>query len=101
MTAARTRIGRPRPPPEAGSRKLTKGHPMNVFLTGGSGYLGQATIAALSRRGHTVAALARNERAALRVSGAGATPVAGGLDDPDALRFAAGRSDAVIHLAQA
>ncbi|MEU8610064.1 NAD-dependent epimerase/dehydratase family protein, partial [Actinoplanes sp. NPDC048791] len=74
---------------------------MNVFLTGGSGYLGQATIAAVSRRGHTVAALARNERAAQMVSNAGAVPVAGGLGDLDALHTAAGHSDAVIHLAQA
>jgi nucleoside-diphosphate-sugar epimerase len=74
---------------------------MKVFLTGGSGYLGQSTIAAVSHRGHTVTALARNERAARLVAGAGATPVTGGLDDLDALRAAAGRAEAVIHLAQA
>ncbi|MER6926599.1 NmrA family NAD(P)-binding protein, partial [Streptomyces spiralis] len=47
---------------------------MKIFLTGGSGYLGKATISALTRHGHTVEALARNDRAADIVSSLGATP---------------------------
>jgi len=74
---------------------------MKVFLTGGSGYLGQATIAALVRHGHAVEALARTERSAEAVRERGAVPVRGGLDDLDVLREAAGRADAVVHLAQA
>ena len=37
---------------------------MKAFVTGGSGYIGQATIAALRRGGHEVAALVRSLRAA-------------------------------------
>lgn len=74
---------------------------MKVFLTGGSGYLGKATIAALIRHGHTVRALARNDRAAGTVGALGATPVAGGLADLGVLAAAAAGADAVVHLAQA
>jgi len=74
---------------------------MKVFLTGGSGYLGRATITALVRHGHTVEALARSERAAGVVSGLGARPVSGGLGDLDVLRAAASRAEGVVHLAQA
>ena len=74
---------------------------MKVFLTGGSGYLGLATIAELRRQGHTVEALARSEKAARAVTDAGAVAVRGGLTDLDTLNHAAARAEAVIHLAQA
>ncbi|MBV2353903.1 NAD-dependent epimerase/dehydratase family protein [Streptomyces sp. J2-1] len=74
---------------------------MKVFLTGGSGYIGQATISALVKHGHTVEALARNDRAAEIVSSVGATPVRGGLGDLGVLNAAAARAEAVVHLAQA
>ncbi|MEV6541358.1 NAD-dependent epimerase/dehydratase family protein [Streptomyces sp. NPDC051665] len=74
---------------------------MRIFLTGGSGYIGRATIAELVRRGHSVEALARSEQAAQAVTGAGAVEVRGGLADLDVLNHAAARADAVIHLAQA
>jgi len=74
---------------------------MKVFLTGGSGYIGRATIAELRRQGHTVEALARSERAEEVVQAAGATPVRGGLADLEILNHAAARAEAVIHLAQA
>ena len=74
---------------------------MRVFITGGSGYIGQATIRALRREGHEVAALVRSERAANVVTGLGATAVPGDLDDVKALRDAAAAADGAIHLAQA
>ncbi|MEZ0112445.1 nucleoside-diphosphate-sugar epimerase [Catenulispora sp. EB89] len=74
---------------------------MKIFLTGGSGYIGRATIAELLRHGHTVEALARSEQSAQAVAGVGAVAVHGGLADLDVLRHAAARADAVIHLAQA
>lgn len=74
---------------------------MRVFLTGGSGYIGKATIGALLRHGHTVEALARNDRAAETVRALGTTPVRGGLGDLCALNAAAARAEAVVHLAQA
>ena len=74
---------------------------MKVFLTGGSGYIGQATIAELVRQGHTVEALARTDASAQAVQDAGATAVRGALSDLDVLNHAAARAEAVIHLAQA
>ncbi|MEU3985578.1 NAD-dependent epimerase/dehydratase family protein [Streptomyces sp. NPDC026672] len=74
---------------------------MKVFLTGGSGYIGKAVIGALIRHGHTVEALARNERSADAVRALGAVPVIGGLGDLGVLNTAAARAEAVVHLAQA
>ncbi|MEV6823860.1 NAD-dependent epimerase/dehydratase family protein [Amycolatopsis sp. NPDC051102] len=74
---------------------------MKIFLTGGSGYIGRATIGELVRLGHTVEALARSERAEAAVAAAGATPVRGGLTDLGVLNHAAAHAEAVIHLAQA
>jgi uncharacterized protein YbjT (DUF2867 family) len=73
---------------------------MRVLVTGGSGYLGQATIEALRRHGHQVVALARSDAAARRVTSLGAVPVRGGLTDTVVLRRAAEDVDAAIHLAQ-
>lgn len=71
---------------------------MQIFITGGSGYIGRSTIRALTRHGIGVTALARSEQAARTVSGLGATPVAGALTDTDVLHEAARRADGVIHL---
>jgi nucleoside-diphosphate-sugar epimerase len=71
---------------------------MQVFITGGSGYIGRSTIQALIRHGIEVTALARSEHSARTVSGLGATPVAGTLTDTDVLRKAARQVDGVIHL---
>lgn len=70
-------------------------------MTGASGHIGKATLAALLRQGHVVEALARSDGSAATVRDAGATPVSGGLADLDVLTVAASRADAVIHLAQA
>ncbi|MEV4049908.1 NAD-dependent epimerase/dehydratase family protein [Amycolatopsis sp. NPDC049688] len=74
---------------------------MKIFLTGGSGYIGRATIGELVRLGHTVEALARSDRAEAAVTAAGATAVRGGLTDLGVLNHAAAHAEAVIHLAQA
>ena len=71
---------------------------MQVFITGGSGYIGRSTIQALIRHGIEVTALARSEHSARTVSGLGATPLAGTLTDTDVLREAARQADGVIHL---
>jgi nucleoside-diphosphate-sugar epimerase len=73
---------------------------MNVFLTGGSGYLGRATIEALVRRHVNVTALARGDASARVVAELGARPIRGALTDTDVLRGAARDADGVIHLAQ-
>jgi nucleoside-diphosphate-sugar epimerase len=69
---------------------------MNVFITGGTGYIGTATIEALTRAGHEVEALVRSDREV-----EGATAVRGSLTDLDLLRATATRADATIHLAGA
>lgn len=71
---------------------------MQIFITGGSGYIGRSTIGALTGHGIAVTALARSEHAARVVSDLGATPVAGALTDTDVLREAARAADGVIHL---
>lgn len=71
---------------------------MQVFITGGSGYIGRSTVQALIRHGIDVTALARSEHSARTLTDLGATPVAGALGDTDVLREAARRADGVIHL---
>lgn len=71
---------------------------MQVFITGGSGYVGRSTIQALIRHGIEVTALARSEHAARTVSDLGATPLAGTLTDNNVLQDAARQADGVIHL---
>ena len=73
---------------------------MKVLVTGGSGYLGQATIRALPAHGHQAVALVRSDDAARRVESLGAVSVRGGLTDTAVLRGAAEDADAAIHLAQ-
>ncbi|MFE5110591.1 NAD-dependent epimerase/dehydratase family protein [Streptomyces sp. NPDC056663] len=52
---------------------------MRVFLTGGSGFVGQRLIRQLRSEGHTVVALARSTSSAQKVTDAGAQPVRGDL----------------------
>jgi len=74
---------------------------MQVLVTGGSGYLGQATVRALQRHGHQVVALARSDDAERRLTALGVTAVVrGGLTDLDVLHKTALDVDAAIHLAQ-
>jgi len=58
-------------------------------VTGGSGYIGPATIGALRGRGHEVTALVHGDRAAEGMAALGTTPVTGTLHDLDILRSAA------------
>jgi len=73
----------------------------DVFVTGGSGYIGRALLHQLADAGDRVSALARSDAAAAVVSGLGARPVRGDLTDTALLRSAAARADAVVHLGQA
>ncbi len=51
---------------------------MNIFVTGGSGFVGQNIIPQLIQNGHTIYALARSQKSARKVDKLGAIPV---LDD--------------------
>jgi len=74
---------------------------MNIFVTGGAGYIGSATAEALLKAGHTVTvydSLVTGHRAAVP---AGAKFIHADLGDADALTSAlsAGPFDAVMHFA--
>lgn len=72
---------------------------MNVFLTGGSGYIGRNLIEALVARGDTVRALARSAAAAEAVSSRGATVVDGDVLDESVMVEAIRGCDLVVHSA--
>jgi len=75
---------------------------MNIFVTGGTGFLGECLIRQLTQDGqHSVSALARSDRSAAALAGMGAEPVHADLTDGAALKSAlADRPvDVVIHSA--
>jgi nucleoside-diphosphate-sugar epimerase len=73
--------------------------PFNVFVTGGSGFIGGRLIERLAREENDVRALARSESAARRVAALGADAVRGDLQDREALAEGAANAQIVFHLA--
>lgn len=72
---------------------------MQVFLTGGSGYIGAAVLDALVRAGHHVTALVRDPEKGLRLEARGASLVMGDLSTPARYLAHATAADAVVHTA--
>ena len=70
--------------------------PLEIFVTGGTGYIGQHLIPALLARGHRVRALARQE--SLNRVPAGATTVVGDALQVDSVTAAIRPGDTVVHL---
>ena len=58
---------------------------MNIFLTGGSGFVGRTLITKLIAEGHQVKALARTESSAEKIKELGAEVVRGSLSEIDSL----------------
>lgn len=71
---------------------------MRVFVTGGTGLVGEPVVRALVGRGDAVEALVRTEHAANRMKALGATPVFGTVEDPRTWDSLSG-ADGVIHSA--
>ncbi len=71
---------------------------VEIFLTGGTGYLGARLAQTLVARGHRLRALYRSPERAPR-AGASVLPVRGDLERPDALRDAIDGVDAIVHTA--
>lgn len=72
---------------------------MNIFLTGGTGFIGRAVLQALVAQGHAVTAAVRSDDAAATVRGLGATAVVGDLTDVDWVAGQLAEVDGAIHTA--
>lgn len=72
---------------------------MNIFVTGGSGFLGGHLLRALVNAGHTTRALARSDATTWAVEECGAVAIHGDLADHHALREGMTGCDAVVHAA--
>lgn len=72
---------------------------MKVFVAGATGFIAGATCRALVAAGHEVTGLARTPEEARTLESDRVRAIVGTLDDPDTYLRAAGRPEAVIHLA--
>lgn len=70
-----------------------------VFVTGGSGFVGQNLIPLLIEKGYSVYALARSESAINKVEKLGAIAVKGDLDKQQAIADGVRNAETVFHLA--
>lgn len=71
----------------------------SVFVTGGTGFIGEALVRRLVGDGHDVMALARSAAAVASVKAAGAAPVRGELADIASLEAGMAGSRLVFHVA--
>lgn len=74
-------------------------HPQNILLTGATGYIGSAVLAALLDAGHTVTAITRSDAARAVVEASGATALIGDIGDVSWLTARLEEADAAVHTA--
>jgi len=72
---------------------------MNIFITGGTGFIGSAVTQELIQAGHKVVGLSRSIDSDKKLTDLGATPIRGELKDLDIITKEAKQADGVIHLA--
>jgi nucleoside-diphosphate-sugar epimerase len=72
---------------------------MKIFVTGAAGFIGGSIAAALVRKGHEVAGLARKPEQAQELAKIGVTAITGNLNDRELLIAQAQAADAVINAA--
>ncbi len=72
---------------------------MKVFLTGATDYVGSTIAEKLRGRGYKVTGLAKDSKAAAKLTEINVEIVEGNLEDFDVLKKAASEADAVIHTA--
>jgi nucleoside-diphosphate-sugar epimerase len=72
---------------------------MNVFIIGASGYIGRAVTQHVLSAGHRVTALVRSEASVARLPAGDVRPVAGSVEDADAIEKGLETADAAIYLA--
>lgn len=72
---------------------------MRIFVTGATGYIGNAVAKAFCRAGHLVSGLVRSEKGALELRAAEIEPILGTMDDPKSFAAAAERAQVFVHCA--
>jgi len=72
---------------------------MRIFITGASGYIGQAVAAACRRKGHYVCGLVRSEESALILRKNEVVPIFGAIHSPESYCLHAEQAEVLIHCA--